>query len=211
MTEQEMRAAAALEDVCRYIAACYYEPEPAFEEEGLFSSMEAAAALADERLVPYARRLGDEFRGAGAGELLLDYTRLFLGPTHILANPYGSVWLEGGKTLMGDSTMGILDLYQEAGFEIDEAFLDLPDHVAVELEFLYLLIYRENGARMAGDGADLESILDLKGRFLAEHLGRWIGKFAAAVKAGAGSDFYRQLAEMTELFVGIQTERTGRL
>lgn len=211
MTEPELRAAVAHEDFCRYLAACYYEPEPAFEEEGLFNSLLDAAALADERLVPYARRLGEEFRTTGTEGLLLDYTRLFLGPCHTLAPPYGSVWLEDGKTLMGDSTMEVLDLYGEAGFEVDEAFADLPDHVAVELEFLYLLLFRENEARMSGDDERLGIIIDLERRFLAQHLGRWMGKFAAAAKESAGCEFYRQLAEVTELFVGIQVARTNEL
>ena len=35
------------------------------------------------------------------------------------------------------------DLYADAGFEMDEAFRDLPDHVAAELEFMYLLLFRQ--------------------------------------------------------------------
>ena len=47
---------------------------------------------------------------------------------------------------MGDSTMAVLALYREGGFHVAEAFTEMPDHVAVELEFLYLL-----NARL-GDG-----------------------------------------------------------
>lgn len=201
MTEAEMRVAVAREDVCRYLAACYYEPEPAFEEEGMFKSLLDAAALVDPALVPLATNLGEEFRRSGIEELLLDYTRLFLGPVQILAKPYGSVWLEENKTLMGESTMAVLELYREADFDMDEEFRELPDHVAVELEFLYLLIFRENEARMSGDRARLGAMLDLQKRFLDRHLGRWIPKFTAAVGESAQCGFYRQLADLTESFV----------
>ena len=136
--------------------------------------------------------------------MLLDYTRLFLGPSHILAKPYGSIWLEDEKTVMGDSTLAALALYNEGGFDIDEEFLELPDHIAVELEFLYLLIFRENEARMQGNSDRLNSVTDLKRRFLSQHLGRWVGPFTTAVMDSAESDFYRQLAKLTKAFVNLE-------
>lgn len=209
MTESELQAAAAREDLCRYLAACYYEPDPAFEEEGMFASMAAAAALVDADMAPRARKLGEEFRGTAGNELLLDYTRLFLGPMDILAKPYGSYWLDEEKTLMGDSTLAVLDLYQEAEFEMDEEFKELPDHIAAELEFLYLLTFRENEARAADDAAEAAKWLELRKRFLVRHLGAWVAPFAAAVKAGARPGFYRELAELTETFVLRERSRIG--
>ncbi|MBI4754632.1 MAG: molecular chaperone TorD family protein [Betaproteobacteria bacterium] len=210
MTESEMRAAVAREDACRYLAACYYQPEPAFEEEGMFTSLLDAVSLVHADLVPCARKLGEEFRSTEPERLLLDYTRLFLGPSHILAKPYGSVWLEGEKTVMGDSTLAVLDLYREGGFDIDEEFRELPDHVAVELEFLYLLIFRENEARLQEDADKLNSVIDLRRRFLSQHLGRWIEPFTAAVRASAECDFYRQLAELTKAFIDLEIAKMNQ-
>ncbi|MDO8932212.1 MAG: molecular chaperone TorD family protein [Rhodocyclaceae bacterium] len=199
----------AREDACRYLAACYYQPETAFAEEKVFPSLLDAVARFDADLVPYARQLGAEFARARTEDLLLDYTRLFLGPMQILAKPYGSVWLEENKTLMGDTTMAVIALYQEGGFEIDEEFREVPDHIAVELEFLYLLIFQENEARSSGDAARLKAVADLKARFLDQHLGRWIGPFTEAVKGSAESVFYRQLAELTALFVGREARQAA--
>jgi TorA maturation chaperone TorD len=39
---------------------------------------------------------------------------------------------------------------------------------------------------------------------LDEQLGLWIGPFTAAVKAGAQSRFYHQLAEITNRFVRME-------
>jgi len=197
MNEAEMKAAAALEDVCRYLAACYYEPDPAFEEERMFSSLVDAAALADARLVLHAERLAAAFRTATLDELLLDYTRLFLGPTGVLANPYGSFWLEGNKTLMGDSTVAVQGLYREAGFDVDEAFHDLPDHVAVELEFLYALMLHLHAARFEGNEAETARLQQVARRFLSGHLGAWIEPLAAAMEASAQTEFYRCLGRAT--------------
>jgi TorA maturation chaperone TorD len=198
---------AAREDLCRYLAACYYQPGPEFAEEKVFESMLGAATRVHPDLAAHARRLGEEFAAEGVESLLLDYTRLFLGPTHVIAKPYGSVWLERDKALMGDSTMAVQALYREGGFDMDGEFHELPDHIAAELEFLYLLIYRENEARRDGKPDAQEANAALRRRFLGEHLGRWVGPFTAAVKSGAQTGFYRHLADITDGFVRMEGER----
>ena len=207
MTETEMRRALAQEDLCRLLAACFYEPEPDFADEGLFDNLLAAARQVDAAFVPHAQAMGEAFRATDAQALLLDYTRLFLGPMDILAKPYGSVWLDEDKTLMNDSTMAVLEIYKEADFEMDEEFRELPDHIAAELEFLYLLIFRENEALRAGDTTQLEQARGLKRRFLDQHLGRWVSPFAATMRSNAQTDYYRQLADLTEKFVTQEAAR----
>jgi TorA maturation chaperone TorD len=99
----------------------------------------------------------------------------------------------------------VLDLYSAGGFEIDPDFRELPDHVAVELEFLYLLTFNSNRAQAAGKTDQLAAIDQLRRRFLDEHLGAWIGPFAAAIKQGAETAFYRELAELTERFLMMES------
>ena len=204
MPHYDLDKGTARENLCRFLAACYYEPGPAFAEEKVFDSMLDAATRIRPDLAAHARRLGEDFSTEEPESLLVDYTRLFLGPAHIVAKPYGSVWLDGENTLMGDSTMAVQALYREGGFEIDDDFRELPDHIAAELEFLYLLIYRENEGHRNGEPEALKAAAGLRKRFLDEHLGLWIGPFTAAVKAGAQSGFYRQLAELTDRFVKME-------
>ena len=205
MSEFDPRTEGARADLCRFLSACYYEPGPEFVEEGLFESMlEAATCLAPE-LAERTRRLGEAFAAQDMQTLLIDYTRLFLGPMQILAKPYGSFWLSGESKLMQDSSMDVLELYEQGGFEIDEAFHELPDHVAVELEFLYLLIFKHNQARAEHAPDASAALAALRQRFLATHLGVWIEPFTAAVVAGAQTAFYRELAELSRAFVQAQT------
>jgi putative dimethyl sulfoxide reductase chaperone len=203
MPEPDSDAARA--DLCRLLAACYYEPGPEFAEEKVFDAMRDAATRIDADLAAQVRRVGDAFAAASLEELLVDYTRLFLGPIQALARPYGSVWLEADKGLMQGSTMAVQDLYAEGGFEIAEEFRELPDHIAAELEFLYVLFFKSAQARRSGDSVSLAAIAGLRKRFLDQHLGVWVGPFAAAVKAGAQCAFYRELAGLTERFVGIES------
>jgi TorA maturation chaperone TorD len=210
MQDDDHEKGAARADLCRFLAACYYQPGPEFAEEKVFDSMLDAAARLHPDLEVHARRLGEEFSGVGPENLLLDYTRLFLGPVHMIAKPYGSVWIDREKTLMQDSTMAVVELYQEGGFEMDESFRELPDHIAAELEFLYLLIFQENQARLARDTEALSATIGLRQRFLDRHLGRWVGPFTAAVRSGAQSAFYRELAELTDRFVGMEVTAPGK-
>lgn len=207
MTDAELQTAVAREDLCRYLAACYYEPDPAFEEEGMFGNLLAAARQIDASLAHHAEKMQQEFTNTDLNDLLIDYTRLFIGPMDILAKPYGSYWLEEEKTLMGESTIAVQALYHEAEFEMDEEFKELPDHIAAELEFLYLLIFRENEARNAKDAAKLSPVIELQRRFLQAHLGAWISKFSDAIRSSSRCGFYRELAELTERFIRLQATR----
>jgi putative dimethyl sulfoxide reductase chaperone len=200
-------AAAARQDLCRFLAACYYQPGPEFAEEKLFESMLAASTRVDPQLATHAQRMAEEFAAAGHERLLLDYTRLFLGPNEVIAHPYESVWIGNPATVMGKSTDAVLELYRAGGYDIDEGFRDLPDHVACELEFLYLLLFRENQARAQEDGDAGAAAMALRRRLLDEHLGAWIGPFTAAIAGGAQSAFYRELAALTGRFVGLETAR----
>ena len=98
-------------------------------------------------------------------------------------------------------TLDVMALYDQAGFEIDAEFQELPDHVAVELEFLYVLLWRENEARAAGDAAALAATAAVKRAFLEQHLGPWLGPFVLAMRDGAQTAFYETLAQLTERFV----------
>jgi TorA maturation chaperone TorD len=207
MSDHDPEQGGARESLCRFLAACYYEPGPEFAEERLFVSMHAAAATLDPAWAALATRLGAAFAGTDAQVLLVDYTRLFLGPVNALAKPYGSVWLSGEASLMQGSSVAVLGLYRDGGFDLDEGFRELPDHIAAELEFLYLLLFRENEAHRNGDIDALLAVTRLRQRFLAEHLGAWVAPFTAAAQSGAETDFYRELAALTRRFVDAEARR----
>ena len=201
----DLAQGAARADLCRYLAACYYEPTPAFAEERMFAAMLAAATTLGAAYAEPVRRLGDAFAGAALQDLLVDYTRLFLGPIGTLAKPYGSVWLTGDVTLMQASSVAVEALYEEGGFALDEEFRELPDHVAAELEFLYLLIHQQNVALARSDLDAVHANADLRRRFLDAHLGAWAAPFARAVAEGAQTPFYREVAGLTERVVADET------
>lgn len=199
MTEYDPETGAARTDLCRLIAACYYQPGPEFAEEKVFKAMVELASRIDEELAGHARRMAEDFERSGHEALLLDYSRLFLGPNGALAQPYESAWSRDAGT--------VVQLYRDGGFETDEEFHDLPDHVACELEFLYLLLFREHQARAQGEAASVAAAVGVRDKLLGDHLGTWIGPFTEAVAERAQSPFYRQLAAMTARFVRLEGDR----
>jgi TorA maturation chaperone TorD len=200
---------AARADLCRLLAACYYEPEPAWAEEQVFEAMVEAACRIDPALAEPTQRLASVFAEHALQALLVDYTQLFLGPVQAPARPYGALWLEDSQQLMQASTQAVQALYEAGGFAVAGDFHELPDHIAAELEFCYALLFREAQAERNGVVADARAARALRLRLLDEHLGRWVPAFAAAVKSGARTDFYRALARLTADFVDIELRLTA--
>lgn len=108
-----------------------------------------------------------------------EYVRLFINTLpEVPCSPYGSVYLEG--QCMGETTVTIRNLYSRYGLETDE----MPDSIAVELEFLnYLmqLVKVDESAR-----ADL--------MYMAEHLKSWAPRFLDDVEKHDMTGFYKAVA-----------------
>jgi len=133
--------------------------------------------------------------------LKVDFSQLFIGPYNLLAPPYGSVYLEGKRKIMGDSTMDILRRYTEVGLTTSENFKDIPDHIRAELEFMHFLIFKEIEATRKEDVNDFTNFLNNQQSFLEQHLCAWISDFADKVANNAQTSFYQNLARATEAFV----------
>lgn len=206
MTDYVNGKAGAREDLCRFLSACYYEPTTDFSEEHLFESMVAAATAIDPDLAESARKLGAAFAAQDIETLLVDHTALFIGPSQPKAMPYASFWLTDDQSMRHEATMAVLDFYEQGGFDVSDDFHELPDHIAVELEFLYLLIFAQNQAQLGGNKDELLATEMLHARFVVEHLGVWVGAFTGAIKSGAATAFYRELAGFTERFVSREAD-----
>lgn len=204
MTDYATGVAGAREDLCRFLSACYYEPTTDFTAEHLFESMQTAAAAIDAELADGARRLGAAFVAEELQSLLVDHTRLFIGPSQPAAMPYASFWSTRDTSERHEATMAVVDFYTQGGFDVSDDLHELPDHVAIELEFLYALIFAQNHPAADDDRDDRASTRTLYRRFVAEHLSCWFGDFAAAVKTAAETAFYRELVAVTARFIQLE-------
>jgi len=197
----EKTASTRREDSYRLLAACYYSPSQALFEENCCASLagllpdmapDAAAAAEEAAKLLYATSLD---------ELLVEHARLFMGPFKLVAPPYGSVWLDQQKSVMGDSTAKVAAFYHANGLQLADDFHELPDHFAVELEFMSYLAFKQREAAAAGDHQAADRLRDLQREFLGTFLLPWLGPFTDAVIEDAEAPFYQAIARCTAAFV----------
>ncbi len=197
---------AATADAFRLLSACYYEPDKnMLLEEGLFAQLRDALELCLPDSAILADAMATSLHNAPQQDLLIDYAKLFVGPDVLLAHPYGSVYLDGPKVLMGDSTMDVVARYQDADFAVSPDFKEVPDHIAIELEFLYLLCFNEALAQTEERSDDQQDWNQRRLSFINNHIGRWIEDFCARLRDNTQFDYYRHLADLTQRFFKAQT------
>jgi TorA maturation chaperone TorD/NAD-dependent dihydropyrimidine dehydrogenase PreA subunit len=148
--------------------------------------MDVDTARARSRI--YAQ-LAQGFSGPEEG-LEAEYARLFVGPGKPIAHPYESVHRE--RRMMGDCALVVRSLYAGEGL-IPEAN-QLPDHAAVELEFMAHLTQKEAEAWEQDQRDSARDCLRQQESFLHDHLGRWLPAFCQSVLAGEADPFYADLA-----------------
>lgn len=91
-------------DAFAVLAACYAEPGP--ELAGSLDKLCRNVPLFEGVAPEDARELKDRFEACDLHELKLDHARLFVGPFELAAPFFGSVYLEGRRTLMGGVNPG---------------------------------------------------------------------------------------------------------
>ena len=133
--------------------------------------------------------------------LQVDYARLFIGPFMAPAPPYGSVYLEDKRRLMGDSTVDVQQHYLSLGLDLSPDFKEAPDHITAELEFMHVLVNQELEAIELSDGQRLFDNLRHQRNFLQKHIGAWISAFTDKIAEHAQTDYYRHLAGVTRVFI----------
>ncbi len=183
-------------DSYKLLAECYY-----FPDEGLVETIEncktAIGGILSE-VLSNAPKADDLQRHQ------VDFSRLFVGPFKLQAPPYGSVYLEDG-TFMGNSALAARELFAQEG--LDVVIKDAPDHITLELEFMYFLALKEAEARENSDSEQADRLRDKQASFLGMHLGKWVSQFGDKIERNAQTEFYKALGLATKNFVLDDLER----
>ena len=182
------------------LSDCFFLPDPGLSEK--LEDLEFNMTNVCETAVPLIQNMRKEFKACADLEpLKVDFAKLFVGPYQLSAAPYGSVYLEGERKMMGNSTLDAKNRYRKAGLDTAINFKDAPDHIAVELEFMHFLIFKEMEAIDLGDDNSVIIYLLNQQSFLNHHLGAWVSEFTDKVANNAKTSFYQNLARATEAFV----------
>lgn len=208
--EDAAQIARARGAIYKLLARCFYQPTPELVDD---LTRGPSASLLQNLLTAFQvdtleGMLAPENNGGSLFESLKEaYDRLFEGPGHVQVPPYESVHrkdvpeMERGL-LMGPATLDAKRRYTEAGLAIAKDFTDLPDHIAVELEFMYYLCAKE--AEAGGSEKDGGFVKGQR-EFLREHFMQWLPDFSAKIIASSKVPFYRDLAQITQAYVASET------
>ena len=184
----------------RLLSACYILPDTGVPDT--LDDLQGHLANTSESAANFVRRMRQEIENDPNVEALkIDFAKLFVGPYKLLAAPYGSVYLDSERTMMGDSTLDVKNRYREAGLDTAKNFKDAPDHIMAELEFMYYLIFKEIEALSNSDIEMAIGCIQKQKSFLEDHLLRWVPEFTGNIIEHAETAFYQNLAKATETFL----------
>ena len=158
---------------------CFFLQEPtealfqALREEGVLKNLAGYHPELDEGVQLLDGIISSPRAAQMVPELLLEFTRLFAGPSPIPL--YESVYRSKSGLVMQEETLAVRKKYMEAGLVVhpDRSFPE--DHIGAELEFIFYLCQK---AAEAGKIEDLYPWLKIQQDFFQEHLNQWIVPFA---------------------------------
>lgn len=137
----------------------------------------ALAALAGE-----SNAENREIPASSADDLAADYANIYLN--HALrASPHESVWRDEDNLMLQAPTFAVRDFYRRHHIQVADWRLMADDHISHELNFLALLLERDEEQEAA--------------RFLHHHLLAWVPDFAQRAGQRAATPFYAALALLT--------------
>jgi len=113
-----------------------------------------------------------------------------------------------GGLLLGQSAIDVQKWYRLAALEFKDDCKELPDHIAVELEYLAHLCGKEREFSAAGDEPHTRRAREMQRDFLAAHVCPWIAALRDRIAEKARSPFYRAVADLA---VSLSTRHLAEL
>lgn len=144
-------------------------------------------------------------------DIQIEYTRLFLGPRHLPAPPYESVYRSPQGLMMQDSTMEVRSLYLKNGFRVARINQEPDDSIGIELEFMCALSRETSDAYLSQDKAKLERLVSTQLEFCELHLSKWVPQFCADIIDNTQFEFWKGVASLTRCFLEQDAVELDRL
>lgn len=143
-----------------------------------------------------------------ADDLFGEYDRVFgVGPV-VDCPPYETEFFGNQEPFFRAQQMAdVAGFYQAFGLNVSHTRPERPDHLALELEFMSLLILKERFAHKENESTGNENAQvcrDAQMRFLSDHLVWWAPSYATGLRRKAGDGPYEHLGRMLAAFMPIE-------
>jgi len=146
------------------------------------------------------------------GSSLEDFEAEYLNSFHTnLPAPSASLY-ESNYTRNIAKASILLELrafYENFGLAIADNYHELEDNLTGELEFMHFLAAKE--AQCMDEELNVEPYVLAQHDFVSRHLAVWIPEFHKDVAKKSMTDFYRTLAQITDLLVSRDAERLSHV
>ncbi|RUS67165.1 Tat proofreading chaperone DmsD [Saezia sanguinis] len=126
-------------------------------------------------------------------ELDAHWQRLFIGPHHLYAPPWGSVYLDKENVIFGESSIWLGSFLREHGMFVDTGMHEPEDHIGLMFWYAAGFVEKEMD----------EALCTL----LAQHMLPWSARYLALLKEHAQVPFYEGLAELAQLSLDSLAQR----
>lgn len=125
-----------------------------------------------------------------------EYTWLFMGDApELRAPPYASAYTPTGD-IVKYPARSVLEAYRQAELAFYSDTFELPDHLSVQLEFMYHLGNEALSARYLGRLERVTMFQQFQQQFLRQHLLHWVPTWCKRVAQGDRVGFYAALAQL---------------
>ncbi|OIQ11472.1 TorD/DmsD family molecular chaperone [Neomoorella thermoacetica] len=155
--------------------------------------------------------LAADARGEELERLRWDYTRMFVGPYQLPAPPWESAYLNDERLLFQEETLAVRRIYLRYGFIPRNYHQEADDHLGMELEFMFRLSEMVAGKVAVRDTVGAEAILKDQEVFMADHLLKWVPRFAGDVMHSSATDFYQGMASLLKGFIYLDRQAIAEL
>ena len=195
MNNTLMEQKKALSRLWNLFSALFCQPEADVHgDKKVYDELVQSLQILDKEIINDAKSLLKHYESAGQQSVLIEYTRLFIGPFKTVAPPYSSVYLSNDGTVFGQATLWVIEFYRNSGLEVNYSTNEVPDHISIELEFMHFLSAQEIVEIESGNFEKAKLLFNLQEVFLNQHLKVWCPMFCDRIITGTENDYYRKLS-----------------
>jgi len=202
-----------------FVCKVFWGPDLEFcqsihEDKGLISTPEPAHWPTMEPFKEIVEQIGAVIRSYQDAETLFNdleasYVSLFISNREGIVGPlYHSCYAgpEGTQyepLLMGEPAVEMRKRLASSGLALDEDLNQLPDHLCIEIEYLYFLL---NEGRDKDNDSRLAEAMDFAGDWMLP----WVRQFQERLKADEETEFYFLVAGLLVKLLIVITRQNSR-
>jgi DMSO reductase family type II enzyme chaperone len=213
--ERRVEWALARAQVYRLLAHAFFQPDSPLNKtksSRRLLSDGRAALVALPGTAPLVKRLdavSEGLRSTSRRELARQYVALFSHGWEGASLPYETEYTTPHAFQKQTQLADVAGFYRAFGLQWETQGHERPDHLSLELEFMYYLALKEAHALAQSVEEGVAVCSDAQKLFLSDHLGRWLGVFRRALAGRAPEGLYTRLARLVEDYVAWDSRQQG--